>query len=110
MKAPIIETNEQVKLAAELVGVNKELIRSKGHSTEYIIWLEEMIFMISHKVRQPVAHILGISGLFRSNEKSPKDAKKLMGFMRDSALSLDKLTRELSKFISKKITKMKGFK
>jgi signal transduction histidine kinase len=66
--------------------------------------------MISHKVRQPVAHILGISGLFKSSEKSPKDAKKLMGFMRDSALSLDALTRELSKFISNKITKAKNFK
>lgn len=110
MKAPFIHTEEKDRLTAEFIGVNKGLRKSNTYSDEYIIWLEEMIFMISHKVRQPVAHILGISSLFKSTTNSPKDSKKLIGFMRKSALALDKMTRELSKFIDKKINKIKKLK
>lgn len=110
MKTLIIKTNERLKMANELAGINKELIKPKGNPDECINWMEEMMFMISHKIRQPVAHILGISDLFITAETSDKESKQMIGFMRESAISLDKLTRELSKFISKKITKMKSFK
>lgn len=110
MKTSIIQTDEKDKLVTESIGIHEKLKKSKENSDEYIPWLEEMIFMISHKVRQPVAHILGISSLFKAVVNSPKEVKKLVGFMRRAALSLDKITRELYKSIYIKITEIKKLK
>lgn len=68
---------------------------------EYIKGLEEMIFMTSHKVRQPVAHILGISILLNDSVNSQEDLNKMVGYMKESALSLDAFTKELTSFIKK---------
>lgn len=67
----------------------------------YIKGLEEMIFMTSHKVRQPVAHILGISILLNDSVNSQEDLNKMVGYMKESALSLDAFTKELTTFIKK---------
>lgn len=68
---------------------------------EYIKGLEEMIFMTSHKVRQPVAHILGISILLNDSVNTQEDLNKMVGYMKESALALDSFTKELTHFIKK---------
>lgn len=66
---------------------------------EHIRNLEQMLHMTSHKVRQPVAHILGISNLLGKKASSAEELAKMSDGMKDAALSLDNFTRELTAFI-----------
>lgn len=66
---------------------------------KHIRGLEEMLFMTSHKIRQPVAHILGISNLLSVSNHQQNDLNKIAGYMKQSASSLDTFTRELVTFI-----------
>ncbi len=70
--------------------------------------LEEMIFMCSHKVRQPVAHILAVSELLGMKNSTPDEVHKIAGFMKESAISLDKFTRELTAYIHEIKGKVSG--
>lgn len=62
--------------------------------------LEEILFSISHKVRQPVANILGFSNLLDEELITEKDLNKIIGYMKVSALNLDKFVHELTVLIS----------
>jgi light-regulated signal transduction histidine kinase (bacteriophytochrome) len=59
-----------------------------------------MMFMTSHKVRQPVSQIMGISELLESEIVSQEEVKKITGFMKESVHNLDSFTRELTTFIN----------
>lgn len=62
--------------------------------------LEDMMFTISHKVRQSVAKILGISNLLSDHDNiSTEEWKALIKVIIHSAESLNTATEELSKFI-----------
>lgn len=62
--------------------------------------LEEILFSLSHKVRQPVANILGISNLLDEELINEKDLNKIISFMKVSALNLDKFVHELTQLVS----------
>jgi signal transduction histidine kinase len=62
--------------------------------------LEKMLFMISHKIRQPVANIIGISNLLDLTNPNANDLKTMSNFMCQSAVKLDMLTRELNDLVS----------
>ncbi len=66
---------------------------------EHIRGLEEMIFMTSHKVRLPVAHILGIASLLDNSILSADEINKVAGYMKQSALSLDVFIKDLTLMI-----------
>lgn len=70
--------------------------RDISHLKENIKQLEEIIFDISHKVRQPIANILGLSNLLDETVTSAEEIKKVAGYMKHSALSLDTFTKELT--------------
>lgn len=91
---------EKEKRAEELSAAYLELKKAEGHLKEHIQGLEEMMFMTSHKVRQPVANILGVSNLIEDFLHSPTQLKKLVGYIKASALTLDVFTKELTIFIS----------
>jgi nitrogen-specific signal transduction histidine kinase len=61
--------------------------------------LEEMIFMTSHRVRQPVTHILGVANLLNTVNNTQHELNKMAGYMKDSAKLLDDFTKELTLFI-----------
>lgn len=67
---------------------------------EQIKMLEKMLFMISHKIRQPVANIIGISNSLKNTNPDFNDLKTLSTFMCESAVKLDMLTRELNDLVS----------
>jgi signal transduction histidine kinase len=67
---------------------------------EYVHGLEAMMFMTHHKVRQPVANILGMANLIEKHANSPDELKKIADYMKQSAHDLDMFTRELTKFVS----------
>jgi len=66
---------------------------------EYLKSLEEMLFMVSHKIRLPVSNILGLSYLLDSSIETQKELKQISDFMKESALLLDNFTAELNSFI-----------
>lgn len=73
--------------------------KSEQHREKYMEDLEEMIFITCHKVRQPVANILGVSQLLEGFLAKSDDFMTIVGYMRQSAMSLDEFTRELTEFI-----------
>lgn len=67
----------------------------------YIKELEKMLFMTSHEVRKPIASFLGLTHLLESNAPLSNDEiKKIVHYLKSSALELDEFTKELTKFMS----------
>jgi light-regulated signal transduction histidine kinase (bacteriophytochrome) len=82
--------------------------KTKECLKEYKSGLEKIMFMTSHKVRQPIAHILGISNLLDISITSQVDLKKSVNYLKQSAQTLDAFTKELTEFM--KELKQKGEK
>jgi hypothetical protein len=93
------QNDEKEKRADELTTACNELEKADEYLKEYIKGLEKMMFITSHKVRQPVCNILGIVSVIDQFVKSPYELKKLVGYLKTSAFSLDDFTRELTAFI-----------
>lgn len=88
---------------ARVFGVFQDITERKKtemEKIEYIASLEEMLFMISHKVRQPVANILGIANLLDNELITKEVLTKIAGYMKESSLNLDRFTHELTKLVS----------
>jgi signal transduction histidine kinase len=62
--------------------------------------LEEMLFQLSHNIRQPIVQILGVSNLINNPTISEGELKELLEYMKNSAKLLDNLTRELTEYMS----------
>jgi K+-sensing histidine kinase KdpD len=77
---------------------NKTLINSKS---DLLSGIKKMMFMISHNIRQPVANIIGISSLIKTSGNTTEETKKLVNYLRTSALTLDIFTKELMVFLIK---------
>ena len=85
--------------AAELNIANRELKKAEEYQKEYIKGLEEMMFLTSHKVRQPIANILGFSNMLDYSTNSPEEIMLSLKCIKQSAITLDTFTRELTDFI-----------
>nr|WP_315161713.1 PAS domain-containing protein [uncultured Flavobacterium sp.] len=64
-----------------------------------IIQLKEMLFMTSHRVRVPIANILGLSDTLDESITDPTELKKIVEFIKLSAINLEEFTHELNHFI-----------
>ena len=93
------QNEEKENRAAELSSAYKELKKADEDLRGYIQGLEKMMFITSHKVRQPVCNILGIASVMDQFMNSPTELKKMVKYLKISALSLDSFTKELTKFI-----------
>jgi signal transduction histidine kinase len=89
------QNQEKIKRADELVMANRKLERAEKFQKEYITGLEKMLYMISHEVRQPIAHLLGLSGLL-DKVKVSGTLKKLLDYVKQSIKALDAYTRDLT--------------
>ncbi|MDB4926391.1 hypothetical protein [Mucilaginibacter sp.] len=97
----LINTAEKKKCAEEpLNNSYNENENRKEFLKQYVHGLEEMMFMTHHKVRQPVANILGMVNLIDEYANSPEELKKIVDYMKQSALDLDAFTRELTTFVA----------
>lgn len=63
--------------------------------------MEQMLFKISHELRQPVVKILGLSELIDHFSNSQEDLKIMIEGIKESAIMLDNYTRELAGFVHK---------
>ena len=75
-----------------------QLKQAEKEKTDYIKSLEEMMFMTSHKVRLPIANIIGISDLLEY-DLDKDEVGKVIHNMKASINALDAFTRELTMFI-----------
>ncbi|WP_338644889.1 diguanylate cyclase [Flavobacterium sp. KS-LB2] len=99
-RALLLQNQEREKQSAELIIANQELKKAEEYQIEYINGLEQIMFMTSHKVRQPIANILGLSYLLHHQSvNSPDELRESLDYIKQSALKLDAFTKELTQFI-----------
>ena len=63
--------------------------------------LEEMLFMTSHQVRQPIVNLLGLANQLEDFTNSKEEMLKIVGCIKESVVTLDSFTKELTTFIYK---------
>ena len=80
-----------------LISERKE--KEERNREDQVNAMEEMLFKISHELRQPVVKILGLSDLIDDSRDSPEDLKIIIEGIKDSAIMLDNYTRELAGFV-----------
>jgi signal transduction histidine kinase len=102
-----INHQELEKCANELKIANENLDIGEMEKEKLLLEanndLEDMMFVISHKVRKSVAKILGISNLLSDDDTlCTEEWKELLKIIIVAAESLNKSTEELSKFIHAK--------
>jgi hypothetical protein len=73
--------------------------KAKEQRTKFIQGLEEMLYMTSLKVGQPVSNILGLSDLLADETLDQVELKEICDFMKESAIQLDEFTTELTTYI-----------
>jgi PAS domain S-box-containing protein len=73
--------------------------KAEQEGREYTRTLEDMLFMTSHKVRQPVSQIMGIAHMLEHPLESQEDLMKVVGYMKGAVSSLDVVTREFVDFL-----------
>lgn len=67
---------------------------------QHIEEIEQLLFKISHEVRQPVCHIIGVSNMLDNSLITPEEFQKVVAYMKKSAVLLDTYTQELTDFVS----------
>ena len=58
------------------------------------------MFITSHRVRRPVTYIFGISYQLDESSNSPEEVKECLDCIKQSALTIDIFTVELTIFLS----------
>jgi signal transduction histidine kinase len=64
-----------------------------------VLDMKEIMFITSHKVRAPIANILGIASVLDQYVDTPSRLRELVKYMKESAKTLDAFTKELTAFI-----------
>ena len=91
-----LQNKEKEKHAAELSKAIKELKKAEEFQEEYIRNLEEMMFMTSHKLRVPITNIMGMAEVLEQSLSAPEKLKKIVDYIKKSAIILDDFTKELA--------------
>lgn len=89
---------EKEKQSALLLKTNIELQNSQESQKKYIKGLESILFKTSHRIRQPICNILGLSFLLDENRNSNDELKVFIDFIKESAETLDVYTHELTNY------------
>lgn len=78
-------------------------VKLDNERKNYVKHLEEMLYMTSHMIRQPVTNIIGLADQLDLHENLSVEEIKQLNFIRKSAQDLDIFTHELNDFILKTI-------
>jgi signal transduction histidine kinase len=91
-------TNKDLK-EVELILITQELKKTTRYLDEYKEAVRKIMYMTSHKVRQPLANILGLSSLL-DDKSSPFEIKRIIAYIKKSVVTLEAYTRELTGYIN----------
>ncbi|HET6245080.1 MAG: hypothetical protein H0V01_10460 [Bacteroidetes bacterium] len=98
-KELVFQNHEKEKRTMELMVANTELNKTQEYLKKNLFALEEMMFMVSHNLKQPIATILDLSNLLILSENSPSKLKISIKYIKQSALSLNDFSKELNSLI-----------
>ncbi len=91
---------EKEDLNMQLLQQFKELKRTqKNLNKDFHKGLEEMMFILSHKVRLPLTNILDLANLLTNVDNSNDENLAYIELLKASAKDLDNITKELGSFI-----------
>ena len=91
---------EKEDLNMQLLQQFKELKRTqKNLNKDFHKGLEEMMFILSRKVRLPLTNILGLANLLTNVDNSNDENLAYIELLKASAKDLDNITKELGSFI-----------
>ena len=91
---------EKEDLNMQLLQQFKEVKRTqKNLNKDFHKGLEEMMFILSHKVRLPLTNILGLVNLLTNVDNSNDENLAYIELLKASAKDLDNITKELGSFI-----------
>jgi len=85
------KAEEEIERANEELKINNELVGEKNRKLEEIAWLQ------SHKVRAPVARIMGLVNLINIGKRNGENTDELIEYVMRSAIELDEVTRDIVK-------------
>ncbi len=94
-----IYNQEQVIGAAIFSRDVSQRIRAEEEHKAYTRSLEEMVFKISHKLRVPIANLIGLGNLAEETNNTPEELQVIMGYIKPTITVLDTFSRELTRFI-----------
>jgi signal transduction histidine kinase len=94
----LLQTKENAKQGVVVLKTNEKLKKAQETQKEYIEGLESILFMTSHRIRQPIANILGLSYLLNDSKNSKEEIKVFIEFIKQSSLILDVYTQGLSSY------------
>lgn len=89
-------------LTAIIIAYKRRVLSEKnyGDRNKYIKELEEMLFIISHELRVPIANGIGLMNLIKEDETlTDKELRELIVHVESSINDLDNFTRKLSDFV-----------
>jgi hypothetical protein len=98
-KELIFQNEVKDKCAEELALAIKELVVQNKDKAKRVEELEEILFIISHKERQHISRILGLSDLIEKGKNTPEELSKEVAYIKESALALNEITKEMTKYI-----------
>lgn len=75
--------------------------KAESKNRHYTEGMEKMLRLASHKIRQPVAHILGLTNILKDSAHSPDELAKIIDYLRESADALDVFTKDLTNDLQK---------
>lgn len=94
----VVSKKEQNKL---LKIAQKETEKAEKIQKIYEKGLRQMMYIISHKIRQPITKIMGLSTLLEDGIENTEDVKQIVSYIKESSKLLDVFTKELTLFVSK---------
>jgi signal transduction histidine kinase len=94
----VVTKKEQSKL---LKIAQKEIEKSEKIQKIYEKGLRQMMYIISHKIRQPITKIMGLSVLLEDETNNPEEIQQIVSYIKQSSELLDEFTKELTLFVSK---------
>jgi GAF domain-containing protein len=89
--------NIEAKKQVEMARLDKE---------QYTAALEETLFTLSHKIRRPVANVIGMVNELIKADLKEEERKEYVPYLKTSAEELDIYIRELNDFIHQKKIKL----
>jgi PAS domain S-box-containing protein len=94
-----IYNQEEVIGAAIFSRDVSQRIHAEEEQKAYTRSLEEMLFKISHKLRVPIANLIGLGNLAEETNNTPEEVKLIMGYIKPTITVLDTFSRDLTRFI-----------
>lgn len=94
----VVTKKEQSKL---LKIAQKEAEKAEKIQKIYEKGLRKMMYIISHKIRQPITKIMGLSVLLEDETNNPEEIQQIVSYIKQSSELLDEFTKELTLFVSK---------